>query len=462
MGDLLLYGRKREVAFLRDWYDSAPQLQSPLLLLSGSRGVGKRSLGLSLLPHVEANHGLFLSSRVTSTTRHIVGSSQCRLQLDRPLRAFWEAFNLIFGKVTEPAHVKALQSAIRAEFQDSNDVESMKNMMESIRPWLEESPDKKPPMTTEAIVVPLFVKPTSLLNKGSENLIVRFIRAILTCLPKFLLCIEHLELGDQLSVELLKKLIREPLQGLLIVVTMCNDVQAPVHVAKFICQQTRIMLDQSLHTVHTFSERRLPSIQVTNLFWDDIYRWTADRFGREATSEDVLHALADLVHDKSSGNSQFALCVLDRLKQKGAECELRDRVLDSLRESIPDTIDEMHACVLDQLDSNVQSLVETAAALGECIGGDVLDETTLELVLRRHLAKALARAEQSGFFVRCPDGRLRFASSKLQQLAYSRIRESRRALLHLKIGRRLWKSASASVEFTVNSKLLLGAQNIQL
>jgi predicted ATPase len=424
--------------------------------------VGKRSLGLSLLPHVEANHGLFVSGYFTSVVRPITGSGQRRLQLDRPLRAFWEAFNLIFNKVTDSAQVQALKLAIRQEFQDSDDVENLKEMMESIRPWLEDAPDTDPPMAAKTIAVPLFVKPTSLLNKGSEILLARFMRAVLTCIPNLVLCVEHLELADQLSVDLLEKLIREPLQGMLVVITLRDDVEAPVHVAKFICQRTRIMLDQSPHTVHTLSERRFPSIQVTNLSRDDIYCWTADRFGWEAPSEDVLHALADLVYDKSSGNPQFALCILDRLQQKDVECELCDRVLDCQRESIPGTIDEMYASVLNQRDSNTQSFEETAAALGECIGGNILDEITLELVLRCPLADPMARAEQSGFFVRCQDGRLRFASATLRQMAYSRIPESRRALLHLKIGRRLWKSASTSGDLTANSRLFLGAQNIQL
>jgi hypothetical protein len=107
-----------------------------------------------------------------------------------------------------------------------------------------------------------------------------------------------------------------------------------------------------------------------------------------------------------------------------------------------DQLVERYKRTFAQQERFVQSVVETAAAIqkysASICSSDGFDVALLKAVLRKSCLEAIALAQQNGMLVLNNDS-VRFPDPLLLATAYSMIPESKRPVLHLKIGRRLWK-----------------------
>jgi hypothetical protein len=144
-----LYGRAQEVALLHDIYSSVVNLESDtvdidtlgtittsrsaFILLCGDQGVGKRELAWSLRPHVQATGGLFLTSRCrgdqTSTQSARTSNDTSRDCPPRPLEAVRQALAAIFTTGNDTKGQDDLKAAVREEFSDPNDIESLREIL---------------------------------------------------------------------------------------------------------------------------------------------------------------------------------------------------------------------------------------------------------------------------------------------------------------------------------------------
>jgi hypothetical protein len=188
-----LYGRKQEVAFLREWslggrspsQSGTATGASRLLLLGGARGVGKRALARSLLLSPPDTKGGKATAATRANARFLCGRfypsrAEKGLPPGRPMSAFWDALNLLFD-VNDLAETESLQSAILSEFKQTDDIETLMEMMPASKRLLvarrgstASELSEGPPTRT----VPEYVKSKRMLSTGLVALAVRFVRSI--------------------------------------------------------------------------------------------------------------------------------------------------------------------------------------------------------------------------------------------------------------------------------------------
>jgi predicted ATPase len=457
-----LYGRAREVALLHDIYSSVVNLESDtvdvdtlgtittsrrsaFILLCGDQGVGKRELAWSLRPHVQATGGLFLMSRCrgdqtsTQSTRCNDSSRDCP---PRPLEAIRQALAAIFTTGNDTKGQDDLKAAVREEFPDPNDVESLTEIFGSVtEEWFYRDLGRQHPESTNgsAILQPPLSRTTrtpllaelQIFHKERLVLLERLVRVIVSFRPVVLL-LERIELSDRASMELLSSLIKKmgtsKVKGLLLVAT---------------CREENTELLKSTLTVNESVFHRL---HIKNLAWDNVYQWTRDAVKPNEYTEEFILTLADLVQIKSRGNPQMVWYLLSSLSSSN-RLSSDDALIDQYFSNIPSNISNMYARTIQEQPAGVQSVVELVAALEQCNkhGQDryPISVSLVEMVLQRPCSDDIFMAQQYRILMdmmKSPSfGELCFASSEFQAVAYSIIPESRRATLHSMIGRQIWK-----------------------
>ena len=182
---------------------------------------------------------------------------------------------------------------------------------------------------------------------------------------------------------------------------------------------------------------RVEEIVLTPLGLDDIGRLVADAAHCEL---ERARPLAQLVHEKTSGNPFFAIQFLTALNEDGLLAF--DPVAPAWRWDIDrirakgytDNVVDLMVEKLERLSAPAQEALKVLACLG-----NVADVATLTLVYEETeeaVHAALWESVSAGLVLR-QESAYTFLHDRIQQAAYSLIPEDRRADVHLRIGRML-------------------------
>ena len=243
------------------------------------------------------------------------------------------------------------------------------------------------------------------------------------------LFLDDLQWLDTATLELVEHLIRDPeVRHLLLIGAYRDNEVGPAH-----------PLIRTLDAIRD-GGARVEEIVLTPLGLDDIGRLVTDAVHCEP---ERARPLAQLVHEKTSGNPFFAIQFLVALNEDGL------LAFDPVAPAWRWDIDRIHARnytdnVADLLVEKMKRLsVSTQEAMKQlaCLGNSA-DVATLTLVYEeteKAVHVALWEAVYAGLVLR-QESAYTFLHDRIQQAAYSLIPEERRADVHLRIGRALLAS----------------------
>jgi hypothetical protein len=133
------------VASLRELYSATVTLDEAkidtsanrraLVLVRGVKGIGKRALAFSLLPHVNESEGLFLSVSCQDDSGRM-SVPPTRNGAENPLGAICRTLCQMFDLENGPLIQDALIDVFLSDFSDPTYVEALTELLGSAGPWL--------------------------------------------------------------------------------------------------------------------------------------------------------------------------------------------------------------------------------------------------------------------------------------------------------------------------------------
>jgi hypothetical protein len=403
-----LYGREREIdtllaAFDRVVADGTPQV----VLVSGYSGIGKSSVVNELHRVLVPPRGLFASGKFDQYKRDIPYATlaQAFRSLVRPLLGLSEA---ALGRWRE-----ALSDALGPNGQ----------LIVNLVPEL-------------VFVIGEQLPAPDLPPHDAQNRFQMVFRRFLGVFARrehpLALFLDDLQWLDTATLELIEHLVtHSEVQHLLLVGAYRDNKVDPAH--------PLIRTFQAIRDAGA----RVEEIVLTPLRLDDVGRLNADALH---CKPERARPLAQLVHEKTSGNPFFVIQFLTALNEEGL------LALDPVAPAWQWDIDRIRA---KSYTDNVVDLVvgklirlpeETQEALKQlaCLGNDA-EIATLTMVHgepEQTIHGALWEAVHAGLVLRL-DTTYKFLHDRIQQAAYSLIAEEERVEAHLRIGRVLLASMTA-------------------
>ncbi len=424
-----LYGRQHEIDTLLGAFDRVvANGATELVLVSGYAGIGKSSVVNELQKALVAPRGLFASGKFDQYKRDIPYATlaQAFRSLVRPL--------LGEGEVELSRWRDSLSEALGPNGQ----------LIISLIPELELIIGAQPPVAD--------LPPQDAKNRF-QMVFRRFLGVFARQEHPLALFLDDLQWLDAATLELIEHLVTRPdVRRLLLVGAYRDNEVGPAH-----------PLMRALEAIRN-AGATVEEIVLTPLGLDDIGRLVTDALHCDL---ERAQPLAQLVHEKTSGNPFFAIQFLTALNEDGL------LAFDSAAPAWRWDIDRIRARsytdnVADLLVEKMKRLsVPTREAMKQlaCLG-NVADVATLTLVCEETeeaVHAALREAVYAGLVLR-QESAYTFLHDRIQQAAYSLIPAERRADVHLRIGRALLANMTADQLaehlFDVASQLSRGATRL--
>ena len=421
-----LYGREREVATLLTAFDRIVKDGAPeMVLVSGYSGIGKSSVVNELHKELVPPRGLFASGKFDQYKRDIPYASLAR--------AFQSLVRPILGQseVELGRWRDALTDALGSNGQ----------LIVNLVPELELVIGKQP-------LIP-DLPPQEARNRF-QIVFRRFLGVFARKEHPLVLFLDDLQWLDTATLELLEHLVTHAeVRHLLLVGAYRDNEVGPAH-----------PLMRTLEAIRN-ADARVHEIVLAPLGLEDVNQLVADPLH---CALEQARPLAQLVHEKTGGNPFFAIQFFNALAEEGLVAF--DPVapawqweIDRIRaKNYTDNVVDLMAGKMKRLSTPTQEALKQFA----CVG-NVAEIVTLTLVhgkTEEAMHAALWEAVHAGFVYR-QDSSYKFLHDRIQQAAYSLIREEYRAEVHLRIGRVLLASMAAdeSAEhlFDVANQLNRGA-----
>jgi tetratricopeptide (TPR) repeat protein len=203
-------------------------------------------------------------------------------------------------------------------------------------------------------------------------------------------------------------------------------------------------------------------IQLDNLSRDHIEQWIGD-WRNECKSGNVndnhgdglaqSRDLTDLVFQRTLGNPRHVHFLLLLCQLEGLRDDSGQGGVDQIRQSLPsDDSSLLFQQIIQRQDPLVQGVIETMAALIECDAFVRVTASMLEMVASQPCNQALSVALEYKLLAYRQEF-YHFTDSIFQRAAYAMIPESKRAKVHLRIGRGMWKYSSLGGAVAENASL---------
>jgi PAS domain S-box-containing protein len=403
-----LYGREREVDALLAAFDRVVAQGTPeLVLVSGYSGVGKSSVVNELHKVLVPPRGLFASGKFDQYKRDI------------PYATLAQAFQMLVRQIlvkneVEVGHWRhALQEAVGPNGQ----------LIINLIPEVEFIIGKQPPVPD--------LPPQDARNRF-QLVFRRFLGEFARPEHPLALFLDDLQWLDAATLELLERLITDrDVRHLMLVGAYRDNEVGSSH-----------PLTQTLGAIRKAGARML-EIVLAPLVLDDVGWLVADALHCDL---ERARPLAQLVQEKTGGNPFFAIQFLTALAEEGLLAF--DSVtlawqwdIDRIRaKSYTDNVVDLMADKLRRLPTPTQEALKQLACLGNFAEIATLTMVRGETEDATHAA--LWEAVRAGIVFR-QESAYKFLHDRIQQAAYTLIREEHRAELHLGIGRVLLASITA-------------------
>jgi predicted ATPase len=397
-----LYGREREVGTLLAAFDRVVKSGTPeLVLVSGYSGIGKSSVVNELHKVLVPPRGLFASGKFDQYKRDI------------PYATLAQAFQTLVRQilVKSEADVDQCRRALAEAVGPSG------QLIADLIPEVEIIIGKQPPVPD---------LPARDAQHRFQLVFRRFLGVFAKPEHPLALFLDDLQWLDAATVELLEHLITDPdVQHLLVVGAYRDNEVSPSH-----------PLAQTLDAIRKVGAR-MQEIVLAPLRVDDIDQLVADALHSE---RNAAHPLAQLVHEKTSGNPFFAIQFLTALADEGllrfddGEARWSWDLNRIYAKGYTDNVADLMVGKLNRLPVETQSALQQLACLGNSA-----DFAMLEMVYQdsnEELERLLWEAVLAGLVLRSEDS-YRFLHDRVQEAAYSLIPQQLRAETHLHIGRLL-------------------------
>jgi predicted ATPase len=413
-----LYGREREVGELLGAFDHSAEGFAALLLVSGYAGIGKTSLIQELYKPIVRQRGYFSAGKFDQVAR-------------APYGALVQAIRGLFRQLLAEPEERLTQWRDRLSTALGSGGSVLAEVVPEVELILGPQPSSPALGPTEA--------------QNRFQLVFRnLLRALSGRDHPLVIFLDDLQWADSATLRLLGPLLAgSDIQSLLVVgAYRDNEVDASHPLTKTIAG----LKADGIH---------LAFVHLSPLALPDLTLLVRDTLHGEAAD---VEPLAALVLQKTAGNPFFVIQFLKALE--GARLLTFDYdlrrwtfALEAItRADITDNVIDLLTGKIQRLTPNAQTLLTLAA----CIGSE-FDLDTLAVVSERagaHTADALTEALAEGLVVhasRRPDStvdgdepsadglspRYAFLHDRVQQAAYAMIPASRKALVHLTVGRLL-------------------------
>jgi PAS domain S-box-containing protein len=395
-----LYGREREVDALLAAFDRVVTQGRPeFVLVSGYSGVGKSSLVNELHKVLVPPRGLFAAGKFDQYKRDI------------PYATLAQAFETLVRQILVKRDAElgywrdALQEALGSNGQ----------LIINLVPEVEFLIGKQPPAPE---------LPPQDAQRRFQLVFRRFVGAFARPEHPLALFLDDLQWLDPATLELLERLMTDPdLRYLMLVGAYRDNEVTSSH-----------PLTQTLDAIRQ-ARAIMQEIVLVPLRVDDVDRLVADALHSE---RNAARPLAQLVHEKTSGNPFFAIQFLTALADEGllrfdpdAAAWIWDLARIRARRYTDNVVDLM-AGKLKRLSATTQEALKQLACLG-----NVAEVTTLALVRgekEEAIHTALWEAVRAGLIFQ-EESTYKFLHDRIQEAAYALIPESERATAHVRIGR---------------------------
>jgi PAS domain S-box-containing protein len=397
-----LYGRAREMEVLLGAFERVVAGDGPrLVLVSGYSGIGKSAFVNELHKSLIPPHGLFASGKSDQYKRDIPYA---------PLaKAFQGLFRPLLNKTEE--ELGKWRDALHEALDPNGQL------------LVELVPELKLVIGEQPAVPKLSARDA---QNRFQQVFRRFIGVFARPEHPLALFFDDLQWLDAATLDLIEDLLTQPdVKHLLLIGAYRDNEVGPAH-----------PLMSKLEAIRR-SGVKLQEIALAPLTREDMERLIADSVYCEP---DQTCALAELVHEKTTGNPFFVIQFLSELADEGLLAFNHGEgrwTWDLSRIRAKDHTDNVADLVvgkLNRMPADIQSVLKQLACLGNSA-----DFTMLKIIYRdsnEELERQLWQAVQAGLVLRSEDS-YRFLHDRVQEAAYSLIPDQLRAEMHLRIGRLL-------------------------
>jgi PAS domain S-box-containing protein len=403
-----LYGREQVIADLEQAFATVVTTARPnLTLISGDAGIGKSKL-VNELKHVVAVHqGMFCNGKCDQFTHNT------------PHAALAQSLSALTKQLC--AKSEAELSNYRLMLLEALGPNGQ--LMIDIVPDLETIIGQQPPVSEI---------PSSNARARFESVFRVFVDVISKVAPPLLLFFDDLQWADLATLELIESLVSEAhIQSLMVVGAYRRDAS---EMANNTAQMARRLRE---------SGSRVDNVELSPLALADVRQLIADALRSEL---DAVLPLARIIFEKTGGNPLFVRQLLialvnERVLFLDPQTGRWSWDLAGVRErAYTDNLVGLLVTRLNRLSDRTVGVLRTLACFGT--SAKLRSLTTVSGLDEETLRAQLAEAEEADLVARS-EVTYEFTHDRIQEAAYSLIRQEDQPALHLRIGRALSELLSA-------------------